>query len=134
MGSFLMVLLLLTGLFLILIILLQRGRGGGLVGAFGGLGGQSAFGAKAGDVFTKVTIVVATVWILLCVVTVKYFSSETGPLSEGLGSQAPASQPGIQSTEPVDSTQTTVPDAAAQSTTPDGTVETTPPASDPLEK
>lgn len=59
--------LLLLGLsiFLMIVILLQRGRGGGLAGAFGGLGGQSAFGTKAGDVFTKVTIVVATLWVMV---------------------------------------------------------------------
>lgn len=63
---FLMTLLGFSGLFLIGLVLLQRGRGGGLAGAFGGMGGQSAFGTKAGDVFTKITIVVASAWILLC--------------------------------------------------------------------
>lgn len=53
------------GVILIGVILLQRGRGGGLAGAFGGMGGQSAFGTKAGDVFTKITIVLATVWIVM---------------------------------------------------------------------
>ena len=48
-----------TALFLILLVLVQRGRGGWLAGALGGMGGQSAFGAKAGDVFTKITIGVA---------------------------------------------------------------------------
>lgn len=129
-----MILLLLTSLFLILIILLQRGRGGGLVGAFGGMGGQSAFGAKAGDVFTKVTIGVAIVWGILCIATVKYYSTESGPLSEGLGSQAPAREPGIQSNEPDAPAQTAVPDTAADTTATDGTIESTPPASDPLEK
>ena len=55
-----------TAVFLILLVLVQRGRGGGLAGAFGGMGGQSAFGAKAGDTFTKVTIYASTFWILLC--------------------------------------------------------------------
>ena len=55
-----------TAIFLILLVLVQRGRGGGLAGAFGGMGGQSAFGAKAGDTFTKVTIYASTFWILLC--------------------------------------------------------------------
>ena len=54
-------------IFLILLILVQRGRGGGLVGAFGGAGGQSAFGAKAGDLFTKITVVTVSVWILCCI-------------------------------------------------------------------
>lgn len=50
---------------LIGIILLQRGRGGGLVGSLSGLGGQSAFGTKAGDMFTRITIGIAAVWVLL---------------------------------------------------------------------
>ncbi len=62
---FLMTLLLITSILLMIIILLQRGRGGGLAGAFGGLGGQSAFGTKAGDVFTKITIGLAIFWIFL---------------------------------------------------------------------
>ena len=38
----LMFVLLLTCLFLIVLVLIQRGKGGGLAGAFGGMGGQSA--------------------------------------------------------------------------------------------
>lgn len=59
-----------TSLFLILLVLVQRGRGGGLSGAFGGMGGQSAFGTKAGDVFTRITIGAAIFWILLCLAAV----------------------------------------------------------------
>ena len=55
----LMILLFLTPCFSILLVLIQRGRGGGLAGAFGGMGGQSAFGTKAGDLFTRITIGVA---------------------------------------------------------------------------
>lgn len=54
-------------LFLMLVILVQKGRGGGLVGAFGGAGGMSAFGAKTGDVFTWITIVFASVFVVLSV-------------------------------------------------------------------
>jgi len=53
--------------FLILLILIQRGKGGGLAGAFGGMGGQSAFGTKAGDTFMRITIVAAAVWFLFCI-------------------------------------------------------------------
>lgn len=55
----------LVSVFMILLILVQRGRGGGLVGALGGPGGQSAFGTKAGDLFTRITIVTAAIWIVL---------------------------------------------------------------------
>ncbi len=60
-----MFLLMSVGFLLIFIILLQRGRGGGLAGALGGAGGQSAFGTKAGDVFTRITVGLAAVWMLL---------------------------------------------------------------------
>jgi preprotein translocase subunit SecG len=55
-----------TSLFLVLLVLVQRGRGGGIAGALGGAGGQSAFGTKAGDLFTRITVGVAIVWIMLC--------------------------------------------------------------------
>ena len=51
MAALFMIALFLTAVFLILLILVQRGKGGGLAGAFGGMGGQSAFGTKAGDTF-----------------------------------------------------------------------------------
>jgi len=56
-------LLFLVSLFLILLVLVQRGKGGGLTGALGGMGGQSAFGTKAGDAFTRITIITTLIWI-----------------------------------------------------------------------
>src|SRR5690606_2930703 len=80
------ILLFITSVFLILLVLIQRGRGGGLAGAFGGLGGQSAFGTRDGDLFTRITIVVATVWILLCAASVKLLNNTgEGLLSNKLG-------------------------------------------------
>ena len=75
-GSTLFCLVLLCiAVFLILLVLVQRGRGGGLSGAFGGMGGQSAFGTKAGDTFTRITVVTATIWIVLCVIAAKYLGT-----------------------------------------------------------
>jgi preprotein translocase subunit SecG len=81
-----MVLLLFLAFFLIVLVLIQRGKGGGLAGALGGMGGQSAFGTKAGDLFTKITVGVAAVWIVLCIASVKLYSTAEGRLR--LGSDA----------------------------------------------
>lgn len=78
-----------VGVILIGIILLQRGRGGGLAGAFGGLGGQSAFGNKAGDVFTRITIVLAVVWMVLgCVCVLMASNAKSERFKEGAGASA----------------------------------------------
>ena len=88
-NALLMILLFLTAVFLILLGLIQRGRGGGLAGAFGGLGGQSAFGTKAGDLFTRVTIGVAAFWIVLCALSVKLLNDEdSSRLDVGVGKSA----------------------------------------------
>jgi preprotein translocase subunit SecG len=90
------IVLLLIGLFLILLVLIQKGKGGGLAGAFGGSGGSSAFGSRAGDTFTRITIYVAAVWILLIMILIKLVQPPTiGPAPSGeLKSGAPV--------EPVD--------------------------------
>ena len=77
--SVMTVVLLLVSVFLILLVLIQRGKGGGLAGAFGGAGGSSAFGSRAGDTFTKVTIYTAAIWILLIMFLIK-MTQPTAPL------------------------------------------------------
>lgn len=68
-----------TSLFLVMLVLVQRGRGGGLTGALGGAGGQSAFGTKAGDLFTKITVGVAALWIFLCAAAVFFLKDRALP-------------------------------------------------------
>jgi protein translocase SecG subunit len=85
------VVLFLVSLFLILLVLIQRGKGGGLAGAFGGAGGQSAFGSRAGDAFTRVTIYTALIWILLVMFLIKT-TQDTTPLPEGQSRGAPAGE------------------------------------------
>jgi preprotein translocase subunit SecG len=88
--GFLNLVIVILTLFLIILILIQRGKGGGLAGAFGGMGGSSAFGARTGDVFTKVTVGVAIAWILLSMLMVVL--TNRGPASawnSGSGAAAP---------------------------------------------
>lgn len=53
--------------FMILLVLIQKGRGGGLTGAFGGAGANTAFGSKTGDVLTWATSIVFGVFLILAV-------------------------------------------------------------------
>ena len=112
-----------TSIFLILLVLIQRGRGGGLAGALGGMGGQSAFGTKAGDLFTKITIGVATFWILLCILSINVLGTQQSLFSTNLGTAAPEAIEGLGTTEaepikPADSS--TEPAAATATDTPAG--------------
>lgn len=95
------VLLLLVSIFMILLILIQRGKGGGLAGAFGGMGGQSAFGTKAGDVFTKITVVTALIWFSLCVMAIWALKpgNEVPDLGDGIPS-IPAAEEVMMETTP----------------------------------
>lgn len=104
-------LLIVTSCFMILLILVQRGRGGGITGALGGAGGQSAFGSKAGDVFTRITIGTAVVWIVLAMMTISIFNPPRAAdldtaksRMSGTGEQTQpadekAAQPGVSDTE-----------------------------------
>ena len=82
-----MILLMVVGLLLIIVVLLQRGRGGGLAGALGGMGGQSAFGTKAGDVFTRITIVIAVIWVVLAGVSGFALRADANRLAERVAGQ-----------------------------------------------
>src|ERR1700704_1866863 len=91
MGPLLAFVLSFLAIFLVLLVLVQRGRGGGLAGALGGMGGSSAFGAKAGDVFTRITIVTASIWIAFCLVAL-FWAKHRGDV---LGTAAPAASAGL---------------------------------------
>jgi preprotein translocase subunit SecG len=86
--AFLCILWIIVSLFLVLIILLQRGKGGGLAGALGGVGGSSAFGTKAGDIFTRITVGVFAVWLLLAMSLVWKMK----PPARFLGAAGPAAK------------------------------------------
>ncbi len=75
-------LMLFLSVFLIMLILIQRGKGGGLTGALGGPGGQSAFGSKAGDTFTYITIVVAALWGFTCAFAMWKEGTHAAPISK----------------------------------------------------
>jgi len=53
------------------------------------MGGQSAFGTKAGDTFTRVTVVSATIWILCAILAVKLLGTQGGPLGDANAAAPP---------------------------------------------
>ncbi len=117
------VLFILIGIFLILVVLIQKGRGGGLASAFGGSGGQSVFGSKTGDMLTWVTIGVTVVFFLLAM----YLSPNFKPnYDEGAGT------PQLQNTQPIKEEAGNPSDSTGSSTetTSPSSENTTPPANE----
>ncbi|MCL5280751.1 MAG: preprotein translocase subunit SecG [Planctomycetes bacterium] len=88
--KFVAVLFVLVSLVLILVVLMQKGRGGGLSGAFGGGMASGLLGSKTGDFLTWVTIVLVTVFLFLAVLMARYYRPST---TYGRGAPATAQQP-----------------------------------------
>ncbi|MBU1006562.1 MAG: preprotein translocase subunit SecG [Candidatus Omnitrophica bacterium] len=63
-----------ASIFLIAVILLQAGRGGGLTDSFAGSQMQNLFGTKSTSVLTKMTTACAVIFIISCL-TLAMFSS-----------------------------------------------------------
>ncbi len=99
---------------LILIILVQKGRGGGLGGAFGGGMAGGLLGSKTGDFLTWVTIVMVTLFLTLAVVLVKYYRPT--PTEYGQESTPPAGQ--MQTVEQPEDTAAGLKEAAEDINTP----------------
>ncbi|MCU0705653.1 MAG: preprotein translocase subunit SecG [Fimbriiglobus sp.] len=81
--------LLVLSLIMMFIVLIQRGKGGGLAGAFGGPGGSSAFGSRAGDAFTKITLYLAAIWVLVIMIAVKVFDDRSDGITDTAQTPAP---------------------------------------------
>jgi len=120
----------LVSLILILVVLMQKGRGGGLSGAFGGGMASGLLGSKTGDFLTWVTIVLVSVFLVLAVVMARYYrppvkyGQTLPPASQQplTGGQTATTQPGA--------TEQPAP-AGAPATTPAGQTQPSAPASQP---
>jgi preprotein translocase subunit SecG len=114
MVGFLMVIHYITCFAMVLVILLQSGKGGGLAGAFGG-GGSTIFGGRgAGTVLTRATMILGALFFVTSL-TLALLSTRTGGTAAGksliqeeakkaAGSQ-PASGPSQGTTPPSGGTQ-----------------------------
>jgi preprotein translocase subunit SecG len=92
---------------LILIILVQKGRGGGLSAAFAGGVASGLLGSKTGDFLTWVTIVLVSIFLVFAVVMAKYYKPSLGAGGEGTPPRAvsPVEPPqGSELPSPIDET------------------------------
>lgn len=95
MFTFLIVLIAILAVILTLIVLLQSGKGGGLAGiAAGGATTQILGARQAPDVLEKATWVLATLFIVLCILT--NFTIDRGEPAESVIQQrgVPLEEPG----------------------------------------
>ena len=90
------VLFMVCSVVLALVILIQKGKGGGLSGAFGGGMASGLLGSKTGDFLTWVTIGLVGVFLLLAVLMAKFYK----PSIIDTVAEQTAQQSQTQNTEP----------------------------------
>jgi len=84
---------------LILVVLIQKGRGGGLSTALAGGVASGILGSKTGDFLTWVTIAVVGVFLALAVLMARFYKPEVGefgtppPASTSSRQEQPVRQP-----------------------------------------
>lgn len=71
--KFVAVLLVICAVALIFIILIQKGKGGGLSGTFGGGGAGGLLGSKTGDFLTWATITLVGLFFILLILMAKFY-------------------------------------------------------------
>ena len=107
------VLFILSSIILILVVLIQKGKGGGLSGAFGGGVAGNLLGSKTGDFLTWLTIVTVGIFLILAVIMDKWYrpsidyaqrQTQQQPLS-GTGTTMPNGQE-----NPLNNAQPVIPD------------------------
>jgi len=118
-------------LFLLLVVLLQQGKGGDMASAFGGSGSQAAFGARAGaTILTKATTIAAVLFMLGALALAIVGRRGPGSVVSGTAAPAPAETPAAQTTPASPAPETTPASPAAQTTPPAPATPAAPPPAD----
>lgn len=98
--ALLIVVLVLCGLLLIGLILLQKSKSEGLGLAFGAGAGESLFGARAGNVLSKATVVLSVIFMASALILGVLFSQKDKTLMDGVASDPV--QPAALQTQPIE--------------------------------
>ncbi len=77
---------------LILIILIQKGKGGGLSGAFGGGMASGLLGSKTGDFLTWTTIALASLFLVFLVLLAKFYKPSISEIEQPVTTEQPVNQ------------------------------------------
>ena len=105
-------------LLLILIVLLQSGKGADLAGAFGGGGSQTAFGARGTATFLSKLTTAAAVIFMATSFTLSLITSQDEDRSVMQDASAPASQESVPPESPAESPESPVPQSSENPATP----------------
>lgn len=118
-------------LFLLLVVLLQQGKGGDMASAFGGSGSQAAFGARAGaTILTKATTIAAVLFMVGALALAILGRRGPGSVVSGTAAPVPAETPAAQTTPASPAPETTPASPAAQTTPPAPATPAAPPPAD----
>ena len=80
--TLLLIVLVISSLLLIGVILLQRSKSEGLGLAFGASTGESLFGARAGNVLTKITVILGIVFMASALLLGVLYAKKDQPLMD----------------------------------------------------
>lgn len=123
MYTFLIILFVILSFLLVVVILLQAGKGAGLAGAIGGgMAGQSVFGGRgAGDFLSKTTTYIAVLYMALALLIGMIYKNSAEEAQQSLIQKEAESQQSIPASSlpvaPIDNFDNTAPAVPAEGTT-----------------
>ena len=103
MTGFLIIIHTIVSILLISVVLMQASQGGGLSGTFGGQAASSVLGGQnAGNVLSRITTWLATLFLSLAVI-ISMLSGPSTNASSSIVKQAAEDRPVVPATEPIQS-------------------------------
>ena len=103
MTGFLIIIHTIVSILLVSVVLMQASQGGGLSGTFGGQAASSVLGGQnAGNVLSRITTWLATLFLSLAVI-ISMLSGPTTNASSSIVKQAAEDRPVVPATDPIQS-------------------------------